>query len=223
MSAADVSPFQPSHTAPDRGMAAWEQPDATRPAVAQLDPWLPVRVREQSGAWSRVECANGWSAWVDGRLLMPVQRTVPTTARPLQDLKRMPAATVTPMALAGAALVLLGSVLPWWTLGGSHSNAWDIPIGPLLRGTGTDAGLKTGVLLLVVVLVGLPLLLQRPVSGWVNAAVGAVACNLAVCGVITALRFDPHLGIGIGLVLTFVGGASLIGERVAALYRLTKS
>jgi hypothetical protein len=54
------------------GMPAWTQPNPALPPAAQLQGGLQVMVAEwsQSG-WARVVASNGWSAWVDGRMLVP--------------------------------------------------------------------------------------------------------------------------------------------------------
>jgi len=54
------------------GMPAWTQPNPALPPAAQLQAGLQVMVAEwsQSG-WARVVASNGWSAWVDGRMLVP--------------------------------------------------------------------------------------------------------------------------------------------------------
>lgn len=55
-------------------MDAWAEPDPNAAPIARLDPYLEVMVTEQTGAWARIVCSNEWSAWVDGRLLVGVQR-----------------------------------------------------------------------------------------------------------------------------------------------------
>ncbi len=62
--------FPFTHAVPARGMPAWTNPDPTYPAVATLDPWLPVQVLEWWGEWAHIRCSNGWEAWVNGRLLV---------------------------------------------------------------------------------------------------------------------------------------------------------
>ncbi|MGW1881452.1 hypothetical protein [Streptomyces sp. NPDC001970] len=79
---ASVSGFRPTHVVPGDGMQTWESPDASRPS-APLDAYLPVQVVDRRGDWGRVLCANGWSAWVDGRLLVPVAQDPPSAGRPL--------------------------------------------------------------------------------------------------------------------------------------------
>ncbi|WP_260463397.1 hypothetical protein [Streptomyces sp. TRM72054] len=73
--------FLPTHVVPRDGLAAWETPDPSRPTVP-LDPLLPVQLVERRGDWGRIVCHNGWSAWVDGRLLLPVPQTPPAAEAP---------------------------------------------------------------------------------------------------------------------------------------------
>ncbi|MDX3129574.1 hypothetical protein PV367_07125 [Streptomyces europaeiscabiei] len=68
--------FLPSHVVPPGGLPAWEAPDPSYPTVA-LDPLLPVQLLERRGDWGHVLCANGWSAWIDGRLLVAVPQDPP--------------------------------------------------------------------------------------------------------------------------------------------------
>ncbi|WP_374117051.1 hypothetical protein [Streptomyces sp. MNU76] len=68
--------FLPTHVVPPDGLPAWESPDPAHPTVA-LDALLPVQLLERRGDWGRVLCANGWSAWVDGRLLVAVPQDPP--------------------------------------------------------------------------------------------------------------------------------------------------
>lgn len=61
--------FRPTHRAPASGLDAYEAPgNAT--TVARLDPGLEVEVIERTGDWTHVRCSNGWTTWVDGRLLV---------------------------------------------------------------------------------------------------------------------------------------------------------
>ncbi|MHA5052382.1 SH3 domain-containing protein [Streptomyces sp. SD15] len=68
--------FRPTHVVPGDGLQAWEAPDPSRPTVP-LDALLPVQLVERLGDWGRIVCANGWSAWVDGRLLVAVPQSPP--------------------------------------------------------------------------------------------------------------------------------------------------
>ncbi len=94
--------FRPTHVVPRHGMPSWEAPDPARPTLP-LDAFLPVQLVERRGDWGLVLCANGWSAWVDGRFLVAVPQDPPTAdASPL-------ARTADPRPLlAGAERVLTG-------------------------------------------------------------------------------------------------------------------
>ncbi|MDH6128885.1 hypothetical protein [Kitasatospora sp. GP82] len=73
-----VYEFRPTHVVPVDGLPSWAGPDPSRPS-AHLDPLLPVQLAETSGDWARIVCANGWSAWVDGRLLIALPQHPPRT------------------------------------------------------------------------------------------------------------------------------------------------
>jgi hypothetical protein len=74
--------FRPSHVVPREGMATWSAPDGAQPS-APLDPLLPVELIDRRGDWARVLCSNGWSAWVDGRLLVSLPHGPPAAGQPL--------------------------------------------------------------------------------------------------------------------------------------------
>ncbi|MFC9327127.1 hypothetical protein [Kitasatospora sp. NPDC057015] len=74
--------FRPTHVAPQDGMPTWTAPDPSHPS-ARLDPLLPVQLLDRQGDWSRIVCSNGWSAWVDGRLLISLPVEPGTAAGPL--------------------------------------------------------------------------------------------------------------------------------------------
>ncbi|MEV7781108.1 hypothetical protein [Kitasatospora sp. NPDC088351] len=77
----DEFAFRPTHVAPPDGMATWAAPDPAQPSV-RLDPLLPVRLVGRQGYWAHVLCSNGWSAWVDGRLLVSLPNTPPAATGP---------------------------------------------------------------------------------------------------------------------------------------------
>ncbi|MCZ7457274.1 hypothetical protein [Streptomyces sp. WMMC940] len=77
-----VPGFSPTHVVPGDGLPTWQAPDVSSPSVP-LDPFLPVELVDRRGDWGRVMCANGWSAWVDGRLLVAVPQAPPSAGQPL--------------------------------------------------------------------------------------------------------------------------------------------
>ncbi|MFE0133936.1 hypothetical protein ACFWY6_20590, partial [Streptomyces sp. NPDC059037] len=74
--------FRPTHVVPQDGLPAWETPDVNRPTTP-LDALLPVQLVDRLGDWGQVVCANGWSAWVDGRLLVSVPSAPPAAGHAL--------------------------------------------------------------------------------------------------------------------------------------------
>lgn len=66
------APDRPTHRVPAGGMPAWANPDPASAATLRLEPGLPVMVVEAfPNGWTRVRASNGWTGWVDGRLLTP--------------------------------------------------------------------------------------------------------------------------------------------------------
>lgn len=61
--------FAPTHTVPPQGLQAWAAPDPAGAVVATLGGGLPIQVTEVRGAWASILCSNGWTGWVDGRII----------------------------------------------------------------------------------------------------------------------------------------------------------
>lgn len=78
----DEADFLPTHVVPRTGLSAWEAPDPALP-TEPLDAFLPVRLLDRVGDWGQVLCSNGWSAWVDARLLVSVPADPPAAGSPL--------------------------------------------------------------------------------------------------------------------------------------------
>jgi hypothetical protein len=64
------SGWAPTHVAPVAGMAAWDVPDPNRPQMVTLAGGVQLSIVEERGAWAHVMGSNGWTGWVDGRLLV---------------------------------------------------------------------------------------------------------------------------------------------------------
>lgn len=63
--------FVATHLVPDDGLDARLSPHPDVAVAARLDGGLDVKQLERRGEWARIECSNGWIAWVDGRRLVP--------------------------------------------------------------------------------------------------------------------------------------------------------
>ncbi|MEV7773739.1 hypothetical protein [Kitasatospora sp. NPDC086791] len=95
----DEFAFHPTHVVPPDGLASWAAPDPARP-TARLDALLPLQLLGRQGDWAQVLCSNGWTAWVDGRLLVSLPEPPPAAGGP-------PARTADPRpALADAETAL---------------------------------------------------------------------------------------------------------------------
>jgi len=199
-----MSAFSPTHRTPKGGLAAWEAPDPGRPPGPRLDPRLDVEVVEsRPDGWARVVCANGWSAWVDGRLLEAARPDLPPGV-----------AAASPYVLAGAALVLLGTLLPWLSSGGVSIPAWRLPLRLLAFGSDGQGAPSTGLFLLLVVavLVGPPLVTRQRLPPWALFLLTALVPNLALFAVLRAVKPRPQPTPGAGAVLALVGGILMTVE-----------
>lgn len=64
--------WSPTHVVPAGGLAAWDAPDPSRPQVTTLGERVELVVEQRFGDWAQVRGENGWTGWVDSRLLIPV-------------------------------------------------------------------------------------------------------------------------------------------------------
>jgi hypothetical protein len=72
--------FGPTHVVPMTGLPAFTQPDASSTQSGTVGPGTPLVVAEWTPTgWARVVAANGWSGWVDGRLLAVLGQPPPPT------------------------------------------------------------------------------------------------------------------------------------------------
>jgi len=206
-------------TIPPTGLDGWDEPDGNRAPVARLDPGLPVEVVGESGGWTRVRFSNGWECWVDGRQL------VPSGAAPARAAagRSTAAGAFTPpwVLIGGAALAIVGGLLPWLTGGGDSISAWDIDFFGLIKNDDTDTGVKTGLVLLVTALAALPLLTRKVLPLGVNLALGGLATVIGLLGLRVYLDVPEGVPIdlGIGLILTIVGGLVMIAGALATSRR----
>lgn len=222
--------FRASHVVPAAGLAAYAEHDASQPAVATLDPALPVQVVDRWGDWAQIACSNGWTAWVDGRHLVdgaagaasmaatPAPGTIARRRNPVaaalvllctapRSVAAGPAAVGAPAAL-GAALVTIGSFLPLLSTDGLPSiTAWDTPAGFLVSDNPAPSDFKLGVVLIAAAaLVLLPLLIRRALPPLLLLVFAAPATNLGVHLMLIKARTDGYPNLGPGTLLTGAGG-----------------
>lgn len=192
--------WSPTHMVPAAGSSAWSTPDASESPESQLHAGVRLQIVEELGAWARVVGENGWTGWVDGRTLRPVG----------------PGAGIGPVGvlpLVGAALVLLGSFLPLMSWGGAPITAWQIPLLSLLDNSAAVGWLLTGLVLLPTLMVALPLVTGRPLSGKTLVTLGAIGVDIAF---ITLLRTGAEdlSNPGVGLFVILAGGLTVIAAAV---------
>jgi hypothetical protein len=86
--------WEPTDEVPPTGMAAYAEPDPSLAPLTSLSAGLRLHRIEDRGAWAKVAADNGWSAWVDGRLLVPLAAAQAAPAPP------QPAPAAAPQAVA---------------------------------------------------------------------------------------------------------------------------
>jgi hypothetical protein len=139
-----VNAFVPTHRVPPSGLDSWPRPDPLVAVGPHIDGGLEVQVVDRLGDWAKVAFNNGWTAWVDGRLLAGTRSTgrAPGLAALMADRSKA-------FSVGGALLVVISSLLPWLR-GGASGNAFDVPIKFLLDyKTSSNDGIKVGWLLIV--------------------------------------------------------------------------
>lgn len=111
--------------------------------------------------------------------------------------------------LLGAALIVIGSFLPWLSGNGRTVSAWNIHILALVP-KGGSGGVMTGVLLLTAVVVLVPYVVRRRLPTLVRVLPALIAVNTAGAALVSGLRVDPRVSPGLGLLLTLAGGVLMI-------------
>ena len=93
-----MSEFTVTHVAPPEGLQAWQAPDPSVPAAANVQAGVQMQLLERRGAWARVLFSNGWSGWVDGRRMVEAgpprleaaaaAAAAPAAAPPVEERRR---------------------------------------------------------------------------------------------------------------------------------------
>ena len=188
-------------TIPPGGLPVWTEPNPATQPTSRAGPGLEVQVLEYASGWAKIAFHNGWVGWIDARAL--------ASSKP----------ALTPLPAIGAALIVLGGLLPWLTAGGDSASAWDLPLWSLFDHFSTAQDPKTGLVLLVVLVAGVPYLTKKPFPPAVNlvlAGIGAIA-GLGTLLLINDLEVvDPGMGLVVTLVGAFVLGAEFFVARSRA-------
>ena len=213
-------------------------PDPRLPPSAHLDPWLDVQVTGVEAGWTRVFCANGWAAWVNGSALVARESTAAARAgaAPTVSSPAVSSATIGPttwMAIGGGVAVALSAFLPWvsfnfGTLGTVSANAfkaplellWNVQASPLAQGTASP--LTVGLALVAMGAVAVAVVFMGPALDLARRAAGGLAVLIAsdfVRQLSTAVGRLNQAGntrtsvlslLGIGVYVALAGGALIL-------------
>jgi hypothetical protein len=188
-------------------MQAWAAPDPAAPVTANLAAGVELAVAERRGAWARVVATNGWSGWVDGRLLVekgasawaaPAQPTAAAgaaTAQPAGGSKYEVALT-RPIATAGAVAVAVATFLPWLSNAGFSANGFDVPFMFLIDPGGIHSDtFSVGIVTLALGVLGVAATLLRGFARWTRP-IGAFAIGLGVLYLVQLWRQASDTGLG---------------------------
>lgn len=217
-----MMPFTPTHRVPAGGMDSWPRPDAQAPRGPRINEALAVQSTDRLGDWAKVVFDNGWSAWVDGRLLEPVHGAQRNTSpgagggRPF-DLAAIRSDRTRVTGLGGALLVALASVLPWLRGTGQSTNSYDVRAKVLIDyKSNATSGLTIGVILLllsVALVVVIAMGGKERLTRWLGVATIGVP-GLYVVQLQRALSNVPGASItdfiGIGILGAVAGGALVL-------------
>jgi SH3-like domain-containing protein len=215
---------------PPGGLAAWSTPDPTQPPASNAQAGLEVELLEANGNWAHVEFTNGWKAWLDrtalvrpqaaatspwteSTVVMPATAGAPaSTGAQISAIWRAPS-RITPLPGIGAALIVLGGLLPWLTGGGESVNAWDMPVWDLLSRSPTSNDWRAGWFLLIPLLACIPYLTSKPFPRLATALLASVGTTFGFAGFL--LHNDaPGTSLGIGVIMTFLGGIVMAADFV---------
>lgn len=188
-----------THRVGGQGAPTRPRPETSDPSDHRLEPALEVVELVRWGAWSNVRCSNGWETWVEMSKLDPMTGS---------GVDGGPLAIWLP--IGGAAAVVLGSLLAWFSSRGASVDAWDLPWVGLATRDATDVNIDAGPLLLVVLVVAVALLIGRALPVWAVVVPGAFALVTALLGFWSYFDFEPRPDLGVGLILTFLGSLVML-------------
>ncbi len=200
----DQAPGPPSPATPAATAAGW-----------YADPWGSSGLRYWDGrAWTEHVAAHPAMAAPPAPPALRPQALGPSgrNARSLAFLG------------GAAALVLVGSFLPWLGRDGRTASSWDLPVVSVLRGQ-PAGGPSTGIVLLLVALVAValalfPLVTRRSPRPGFGLLAASLAVDMGVAAAMASATVEPHLSLGAGAVVTLVGGLVLGAYSLRARSRM---
>ena len=226
--------WEPTDEVPPTGMAAYAEPDPSLTPLTSLSAGLRLHRIEDRGAWARVAADNGWSALVDGRLLVPLvdvpkaaPAAAPTPAPPVDQTPTSPPAqppvdqtihqpigppTAAPQSPAAAENRPLGA--PAAPLGGGVPGAFSPPsAAPTASASGSGpAPLAIAAAILGVLLVVTYLLPWATFDGFSDHAFELAGDGRGALG-----DFGTRTDIGI-VLMQVLYGAIVLGPVAAVLF-----
>jgi len=220
-------PFIATHTIPAGGINSWPRPDPAAPPGPHINAGLEAQLVDQSGDWAKITFDNGWTAWVDGRLLVPRRGAAASGgAASAFDISALMADRPKAFAVGGAALVALSSVLPWFRAGGQSSGATKISMQFLFDyKTHSTGGIKIGHLLWVVAVLAIAAV-WRGLDKRVQLGAGIAAIVISVLYVVQLQRYVSAFHgvsltdtLGFGVLPALVGGAFIAFAPKFATYK----
>jgi hypothetical protein len=112
--------WTPTHAVPAGGTRAWAAPDPSQEPIATLEARVRLSIAETRGEWAKVIGSNGWTGWVDARLLEPLTADafVSRPASPTRPVRTLPA--------VGAVAIVLSAFLPWVRGALGSANSFDV-------------------------------------------------------------------------------------------------
>jgi len=166
--------WTPTHAVPTGGTRAWADPDPAQDPITTLEARVRLSIAERRGDWARVVGSNGWTGWVDARVLEPVGAETSQSATS-SGLR------IRPLSAVGAVVIALSAFLPWVSLGNlPSSNAFDVSARFLFDFTAAGAPDLVWVILVVAAVALIPIDRLKSVPVLAGLAAIAIAGLFAV-------------------------------------------
>lgn len=193
------------HASPVASAAPASRAEPTAP----IPPTSPVASGEPTVPVTPVASAAG-----SGALPAPPSAPHPVPAAPRAGAAQLP---IKPLALAGGAAMVLAVFLPWISVGGSSTNALDVPLAAIWDPNTGDGAIKLGFVVLLLGAIGAGLSFMpnttryRRLAGSIGLAVVlAFALQLVRSVDQTGGSFGDVVGaLGIGVYLALAGALAL--------------